>query len=313
MRMTGRTAGTLAVAYGAIWTLNRSLRRIEGDSMQPLLHADDLVLTVPPTRWTPRRGDVVVATRDGHDVTKRVVGLPGERVGLIEGHLYAEGVWYREPYVTDRPDHDHHWTLTPSEILLLGDNRVHSTDARSHGPTPVADVSAVVVARMKPSRLLRDRPTALPGHRQRPAARLVVLDPADRVLLFRVIDTDDPARSWWETPGGGIKPRETLMQAAARELHEEVGIDEAAIVDLQVTVERDAAAHGATLRKVEHFLATRVDAIDVDAIDRVRWTAQEHAEIGEVRWWDLAELADMPRRHVPADLPAIVAAAALQV
>jgi signal peptidase I len=313
MRMMGRTAGTLAVVYGAIWAVNRSLRRIEGNSMQPLLHADDLVVTIPPTRWTPRRGDVVAATRDGRAITKRVVGLPGERVGMIEGHLYADGVWYREPYVTDRPDDDHHWTLNPSEVLLLGDNRARSTDARSHGPTPLADVAAVVVARVKPWRLLRDRPTALPGPRPRPAARLVVLDPADRVLLFRVTDTDDPARSWWETPGGGIKPRETLMQAATRELHEEVGIDDAEIVDLQVTVERDVAAHGATLRKIEHFLTTRVDAIDVDAIDRARWTAQERAEIAEVRWWTGAELAATTDRCVPNDLDGIVAKATSEV
>jgi ADP-ribose pyrophosphatase YjhB (NUDIX family) len=255
----------------------------------------------------------VAATRDGRAITKRVVGLPGERVGLIEGHLYADGVWYREPYVTDRPDYDHHWTLSPSEVLLLGDNRARSTDARSHGPTPLADVAAVVVSRVKPWRLLRDRPTALPGPRPRPAARLVVLDPADRVLLFRVTDTDDPARSWWETPGGGIKPRETLVQAATRELHEEVGIDDAEIVDLQVTVERDVAAHGATLRKIEHFLTTRVDAIDVDAIDRARWTAQERAEIAEVRWWTGAELAATTDRCVPNDLDGIVAKATSEV
>lgn len=313
MGRTGRTVTLLGLVYGGLWAVNRSLRRIEGDSMQPLLHADDLVLTVPTARWTPRRGDVVVAAQDGRKVTKRVVGMPGERVGLVEGHLYADGVWYREPYVTDRPDHDHHWTVGDGEVLLLGDHRPGSTDARAHGPTPLADVSALVVARVKPWRLLRDRPAALAGPRRRPAARLIVLDPDDRVLLFRVIDTDDPSRSWWETPGGGIKLRETLVQAAARELREEVGVADAEIVDLRMTVERDAAANGATLRKVEQFLATRIDPVDVDGLDRSGWTAQEHEEIAEVRWWTADELAATTDRCVPDDLVDIVAKAASQV
>lgn len=313
MGTTGRTAALLGLAYGGIWAMNRSLRRIEGDSMQPLLHADDLVLTLPSARWTPRRGDIVVASQDGREVTKRVVGLPGERVGLIEGHLYADGIWYREPYVTDRPDHDHHWTVGDDEVLLLGDHRTHSTDARTHGPTPLADVSAVAVARVLPLRLLRDRPAALPGPRQRPAARLVVLDPEDRFLLFRVIDTDDPSRSWWETPGGGIKVRETLMQAAHRELTEEVGTSDHEIVDLAVTVERDTTANGVTLRKVEHFLATRIEPVDVDDLDRSGWTAQEHAEIAEVRWWTAAELQATADRYVPSNLGDIVADATAEI
>jgi signal peptidase I len=303
----------LAVGYGAIWAVNRSLRRVEGDSMQPLLRADDLVLTLPPARWTPRRGDVVVATQAGREVTKRVVGLPGERVGLVEGHLYADGVWYREPYVTDRPDHDHHWTVGDDEVLLLGDHRPRSADAREHGPSRMTDVSAVVVARVHPFRRLRDRPTALPGPRIRPAARLVVLDPDDRLLLFRVADVDDPSRSWWETPGGGIKLRETLMQAAHRELLEEVGSSDHAIVDLQITAERDATAHGATLRKIEHFLATRIEPVEAAALDRSGWTAQEHAEIAEVRWWTADELAATPDRYFPGDLADIVAKAITEV
>lgn len=305
--------GMLAGVYGAVWATNRSLRRVEGDSMQPLLRADDLVVTIPAVRWTPRRGDVVVATQAGREVTKRVVGLPGERVGLIEGHLYADGVWYREPYVTDRPDHDHHWEVGDDEVLLLGDHRPGSTDAREHGPTPLTDVSAVVVARVHPLRRMRDRPTPLAGPRIRPAARLVVLDPDDRFLLFRVVDVDDPTRSWWETPGGGIKLRETLMQAAHRELLEEVGTSDHDIVDLHITAERDATAHGVTLRKIEHFLATRIEPVDVTALDRSRWTPQEHAEIAEVRWWTIDELAAASDRYLPSDLPDVVAKATTEV
>lgn len=303
----GPTGALLAVAYAGGWLLNRAMRRVEGDSMQPLLHADDLVFTVPFRR--PRRGDVVVATVDGREVTKRIVGLPGEQVGLVEGHLHADGTWYREPYVTDRPDGDHVWSVGPDEVVLLGDHRGASTDARSHGPTPLDHVTARVVARVHPFRRLTDRPVPLDGPRQRPAARLVVLDSTDRVLLFRVTDTDDSTRSWWETPGGGIKLRETLMHAAVRELREEVGVADAHIVDLRLTVERDTSTGGAPLRKIEHYLTTRIDALDLDRLDRSGWTRQEHAEIAEVRWWAADDLAATTDRYVPADLPEIVAKA----
>lgn len=48
----------------------------------------------------------------------------------------------------------------------------------------------------------------------RQAARVVLLDDRDRVLLFRGFDPADPDRgSWWFTPGDGIKPGESLEAA----------------------------------------------------------------------------------------------------
>ncbi|HET9257284.1 MAG TPA: NUDIX domain-containing protein [Pseudonocardiaceae bacterium] len=58
----------------------------------------------------------------------------------------------------------------------------------------------------------------------RVSARVLLLDQADRVLLLHVRDPAEPERHWWELPGGGVEPSETLAQAAIRELAEETGI-----------------------------------------------------------------------------------------
>jgi 8-oxo-dGTP diphosphatase len=63
-------------------------------------------------------------------------------------------------------------------------------------------------------------PTAL---NLRPAVRVVLVDPADRVLMVRWRLAD--GRGVWGVPGGGIEPGESHADAVRRELREEVGLD----------------------------------------------------------------------------------------
>src|SRR2546427_8311253 len=70
------------------------------------------------------------------------------------------------------------------------------------------------------------RRDTLPGvaPRPRPTARVLLVGPGNRILLFRWIDPET-GRVVWFTPGGGLHPGESYMDAARREGREGVGVD----------------------------------------------------------------------------------------
>lgn len=59
-----------------------------------------------------------------------------------------------------------------------------------------------------------------PARPWRLSARLLAVDPAERILLVPV---DDGEAAWWDLPGGGVEPGETTIAAALRETAEETG------------------------------------------------------------------------------------------
>ena len=117
--------------------------------------------------------------------------------------------------------------------------------------------------------------------RLRQAARAVVLDPADRILLVRF---DFPAQSVWAAPGGGLEPGETHEHALARELREEAGLQ---VVDLgpwiwsrtHVIPFLDGSADG----QVERYYLLRTPTFEPAPVFSVEQLASEY--VTAIRWW----------------------------
>jgi len=169
---------------------------IPSGSMEPtLLIGDHLFVDrttfAPPSRWMPlvhyrepRRGDVVVFVKPVPDevngrpkyqyLVKRLIGLPGDHIHMIDGIVYINGAAQPQPYAERTtpenfspfaddfpalapipiPDETpRSWTVDfarhlvkgdlvvpPANYFVLGDNRHNSADSRYWGFVPRADI-----------------------------------------------------------------------------------------------------------------------------------------------------------------------------
>ncbi len=174
---------------------------VEGDRVFVNKLAYDLKIPFTQIRlaeWgDPKRGDVVVffAPTDGTRMVKRVIGLPGDRIELVDNRVFVNGepLEYSEPdpwFVEQIPsrqreqhqfaaeqlgDHAHPMLITPErpsprtsgpfvvptgQYFMMGDNRDNSFDSRFYGAVErdrIVGRSTAVVFSFEPERWLRPR------------------------------------------------------------------------------------------------------------------------------------------------------------
>jgi signal peptidase I len=113
--------------------------RIEGYSMEPNFH-DGQFLFVNKLVYMlgkPERGDVIVfvpPTSASRDYIKRVIGLPGDKVEIINGTVYINDQVLNEAYPLNPATYSMPPLIVPpDEYFVLGDNRNFSSDSHSWG------------------------------------------------------------------------------------------------------------------------------------------------------------------------------------
>ena len=113
------------------------LGRIPSESMEPTLMVHDW--TIGDRRAyneaSPQRGDIIIfySEEESESMVKRVIGLPGETVTFVGGHVYIDGESLDESeYLDDSvvTECDEKFVVPEDSYFMLGDNREVSLDSR---------------------------------------------------------------------------------------------------------------------------------------------------------------------------------------
>ena len=165
--------GILAGIFIVVFLVQRD--DVYGDSMVPTLSSGDIIYAQKISTYfhSYKRGDIVIL--DGHDMegynhteylVKRVVGLPGETIRIVDGNVYIKSPDSSDFYLLQenylpvglktsmreeglRKGYDE-ITLADNEYYCLGDNRPVSNDSRSLGPFTADRIKGVAVIRVFP-------------------------------------------------------------------------------------------------------------------------------------------------------------------
>ena len=165
---------TVAVAVGLAFLIQAFVvkpYRIPSGSMEPTLHIGQRILAYRLSTH-PGVGDVVVfhppagadpmppvcgnagqggghpqacdrptTQRSSQTFIKRVVGVPGDRLRILNGHVYRNGVREKDSYIAPcQPGSECNFPKTivvpAGDYYMMGDNRGDSDDSRFWGPVP---------------------------------------------------------------------------------------------------------------------------------------------------------------------------------
>jgi 8-oxo-dGTP pyrophosphatase MutT (NUDIX family) len=139
---------------------------------------------------------------------------------------------------------------------------------------------------------------ALPARRIRRAARILLMDEQDRLLLIRFAPPD--RRAFWCGVGGECDPGEDFDAAAVRELCEETGLRVASCgLEVACRAEDFVTLEGEPVTSDERFFRVRTRCFKPDTSGH---TAIERELIKEFRWFTREELAEWHEPVFPRNI-----------
>lgn len=133
---------------------------VDGTSMETQLHNGDhlLMSKLSYKIGTPDRFDIVIFPFE-EDVcfVKRVIGLPGETIQIIDGYVYIDGnLLQDDTYCKDLIENpgvlSESYVIGNDEVFVMGDNRNNSLDSRfsAVGTIKIKDILGKAFFRIYP-------------------------------------------------------------------------------------------------------------------------------------------------------------------
>ena len=137
---------------------------VQQQSMEPNFHAGDYLISSRQSYklfGEPQRGDVIVFKSELLDdngneknLIKRIIGLPGDVIEIMDGYVYVNGEKIQEDYLPGQGISGEMDAITVPEnqLFVMGDNREVSEDSRSPrvGTIDESTIVGKVVLRVYP-------------------------------------------------------------------------------------------------------------------------------------------------------------------
>ena len=152
LRRTLLRAGILVVLTIFVFRFVLAPLRLDGTSMEPTFSHGQVSLAnrLAYINHGPERGDVVAVRMrsSGRSIflLKRIVGLPGESIGFVEGKVTVDGVRFDEGYLSYESD----WNRAPvqceaNEYFVVGDNRSMLIELHTFGRATLSRIVGKVI------------------------------------------------------------------------------------------------------------------------------------------------------------------------
>lgn len=143
----------IGILTSYIITINFFFAIVDGKSMENTLHDGDILIisTKIYNNNLPKYMDVVnidCPTKYDNYIVKRIIGLPGDTLEIINNKLYINDNLINEPYIKEQMENTY-FTLTTKipndQYFVMGDNRNISYDSRKFGFIDATEIQGKVI------------------------------------------------------------------------------------------------------------------------------------------------------------------------